>query len=343
MKILLVSSFRTWELGASYLRAFQTLGHAPACFDMSREYEKSYTLTRNRYTQILISPFIVRKVNERLLTLTRDIKPDLVFVHKGKCIKPETLEQIKSDTGAVIMNFNPDDPFNKNRGASSNLIRDSIGSYDAYFIWSKSLIPKLRQAGAKAASYLPFAADEALHCPVGPDATGNQNNYRTVTFVGNWDEAREQWLSKLRGIDLHIWGTDYWSKRCRTSYLQSCWQGRAVFGSEMSKIIRSSGINLNILRRQNKGSHNMRTFEIPACGGFMLHERSEEVRDFFEEGKEIACFSSSAELAEKVDYYLSRDELRNDMARNSHSKVREHTYTGRAQRVLDVYGEIRRN
>ena len=59
---------------------------------------------------------------------------------------------------------------------------------------------------------------------------------------------------------------------------------------------------MNVLRLQNKGSHNMRTFEIPASGGFMLQERSNEVLEFFEEGKEIECFSSVKELKDKINF-----------------------------------------
>ena len=47
-----------------------------------------------------------------------------------------------------------------------------------------------------------------------------------------------------------------------------------------------------------------RTFHIPACGGFMLHERTAEVREFFDEGRECAMFEGAAEMVAKVGYYL---------------------------------------
>ena len=50
----------------------------------------------------------------------------------------------------------------------------------------------------------------------------------------------------------------------------------------------------------------MRTFEIPASKGFMLHEKSEEVMDFFEEGKEAEYFSSPEEVLDKLKFYLRR-------------------------------------
>ena len=85
----------------------------------------------------------------------------------------------------------------------------------------------------------------------------------------------------------------------------------------------------------------MRTFEVPGCGGFLLTERSEEQLEFFEEGKEIACFSTPEELREKIEFYLPRDELRRKMAEAAHKKVAEgHTYLDRVKLILAVYEEI---
>jgi hypothetical protein len=69
------------------------------------------------------------------------------------------------------------------------------------------------------------------------------------------------------------------------------YQGREVRGREMSAVLFSARVSLNILRLQGKGSHTMRTFEAPASGAFVLAERSEEQLEFFEEDRE-ACTSA---------------------------------------------------
>jgi spore maturation protein CgeB len=310
---------------------------------MTEEYEKTSRLTKNRYTNRIILPYAVRVINKKLLTVVKDYKPDLVFIHKGQLIYPETLKEIRANTRALLFIFNPDNPFSLNRSASSKFIRNSIPIYDVYFIWAKALVPKLKYAGAKQVEYLPFGCDFELHHPV--SFTGDESKIygSDVVFVGNWDEERERWLSELEGYNLAIWGTDYWKKRCRNKFLRSCWKSRAVIGDEMVKVCLTSKINLNILRLQNKGSHNMRTFEIPACGGFMLHERSDEVVEFFGEDKEIACFSTPEELREKIDYYLPRERLRQGMAERAYKKVQNHTYHERVKRILEIYKEIKVN
>jgi spore maturation protein CgeB len=78
-----------------------------------------------------------------------------------------------------------------------------------------------------------------------------------------------------------------------------------------------------------------RTYEIPACGGFMLHERSDELAKFFEEGKEVACFESSAEVAEKIHYYLRHEDERKAIAQAGYNRcVPAYSYDNRMSEIV---------
>jgi spore maturation protein CgeB len=78
-----------------------------------------------------------------------------------------------------------------------------------------------------------------------------------------------------------------------------------------------------------------RTFEIPACEGFMLHERTPELLELYEEGKEVACFGSVEELASKIEYYLAHPEEREAIARASHARcVPAYSYDERIKEIL---------
>jgi glycosyltransferase involved in cell wall biosynthesis len=343
IKILLVSSFEPWSLALAYFREFRRLGHETIRFDMTTEYEKVSQLTKNRYTNRVVFPYAAGVMNKKLLEVVKNCNPELIFIHKGQSIFPETLKKIKDNMPALLFIFNPDDPFNPNRGASSKFIRNSISIYDAYFIWSKALVPKLKHAGARRAEYLPFAYDLELHYPISLADEDKKTYGSDVAFVGTWDEERERWLSELEGHNLAIWGSDYWKTRCRNKFLSSSWKHRVVIGNEMSKVCLNSKINLNILRLQNKGSHNMRTFEIPACGAFMLHERSDEVLEFFEEGKEIECYNSIKEFKDKIDFYLNNDNLRIKVAKAGYERCMRsgYLYGDRVKQILTVYEKLR--
>jgi spore maturation protein CgeB len=99
---------------------------------------------------------------------------------------------------------------------------------------------------------------------------------------------------------------------------------------------------LNFLREQNKGAHNMRTFEIPATGAFQLATRSEEHLAWFAEGREIACFETSHELMSQVAYYLEHDTERDQIAQAGHRCLEEghHTYADRMKQVLDEVARL---
>jgi spore maturation protein CgeB len=83
-----------------------------------------------------------------------------------------------------------------------------------------------------------------------------------------------------------------------------------------------------------------RTYEIPACGGFMLHERTDEVLELFEEGKEMACFGSIQELAEKINFYLAHPEERESIARAGYERcVPAYSYDHRMAEIIKWHVE----
>lgn len=340
MKIFIVGSFKNGDLGASYLAAFRSLGYEPSIFDIELEYKKSSFLTINRYTNRIIMPYAVFLINKKLLKQADSEKPKFIFIIKEHFINSKTLSKMKSITGAKIFLFNPDNPFIYNGRLSVKETEACIPLYDAYFTYSEKFIPELGKAGVKKVEFLPFAYDPDLHHPVLVSDEDRKFYGNDVAFVGNWNFYREKYLSALRGYRLSIWGTNYWDTRCEDDFLRQCWRRRIVVGDEMSRVLQSSKINLNILNPlNNKDSHNMRTFEIPACGGFMLHERSSELIHFLEEGKEVECFDSPEELKDKINFYLKNDNLRQKIASAGYRKIinSNSTYKDRAARILKAY------
>jgi spore maturation protein CgeB len=84
-----------------------------------------------------------------------------------------------------------------------------------------------------------------------------------------------------------------------------------------------------------------RTYEIPACGGFMLHERTPELRELYDEGKEVACFGSVEELAFKIEYYLARPEECEALARAGYVRcVPAYSYDSRVKEILRYHEKI---
>src|SRR5690606_8125262 len=91
-------------------------------------------------------------------------------------------------------------------------------------------------------------------------------------------------------------------------------QLRPAYGREFSLALNSGKIALAFLREHNRDLQTMRTYEIPGCGAFMLHERTPEVTAIFREGEEAEFFGSYEEMKRKIDRYLADDSARQRIA-----------------------------
>lgn len=339
MKILLIGDFSFGTLGLSYCNAFKKLNCEVYKFDTVKSYNEINPFVKYGLADRLFSRIFVQDINKAILQSVVLHKPDIVFVIKGSIVFPDTLKKIKSLNKGLLINFNPDNPFNPNKGASNDFIRKSIPLYDCYFIWGKFLMPLLKNAGAKHVEYLPFAYDPELHYPVKISDEEKKIFGSDIAFIGSWDKEREYWLSKITDYDLAIWG-NAWEKLSIFSPLRKKWKGRAVIGEDFSKVCNASKIVLNLIRKQNENAHNMRTFEVPACKGFMLTTRTSEQSVFFEEGKDMVCFETPDELIKKINEYLFKNEDRKKTSEEAYKKVQPHVYMERAKAILDVCSRI---
>jgi hypothetical protein len=277
---------------------------------------------------------------ERLLIrMLRAFGPTVVLFVKCDDIRPGVYAKVRATTGAALAAFHPDDPFAVagwlRRGPSHGNAMGQMKSVDAFFVWSRKLALQASDAGAHA-HLLWFAADPLVHHPVALSPRDLEVFGADVTFVGNWDRERERWLSRIEGCRLAIWGDAYWSTACTDRRLRAAWRGKPLVGEDMAKAVLATAVNLNVLRTQNKNACNMRTFEIPACGGFLLHERSEGLLEILEPGVECDDFGTPEELCAKIRYWLRLPKRRQEAADRGHVAIQRHTYEARAREILRI-------
>ena len=91
----------------------------------------------------------------------------------------------------------------------------------------------------------------------------------------------------------------------------------------MPLVFTGSRINLNITLRSIHSGIPLRVLDIMACGGFVLTNWQPEIEEYFADGEEIVMFRSLEECMSKIDYYLTHEEERKQIARNGQKKVRE--------------------
>ena len=111
-----------------------------------------------------------------------------------------------------------------------------------------------------------------------------------------------------------------------------------VRGRDFRMALGGAKIVVNLVRRENRDDHVMRTFEGPACGAFMLHERTESHLEIFREEKEAAFFESSDELIDKVRYYLTHEHERERIRQAGHARTLRggNSYRDRLEQILQT-------
>lgn len=113
--------------------------------------------------------------------------------------------------------------------------------------------------------------------------------------------------------------------------------GIADSGSMLPKIYNCSKINLEITSKTFRSGITLRLFEIMCAGGFVIANYQSEMLEYFTPGKDIVIYESIPDLLCKIDYYLSHEDERQQIAKNGQENVlKHHTYHIRTKEILDV-------
>ena len=96
-------------------------------------------------------------------------------------------------------------------------------------------------------------------------------------------------------------------------------------------------VSFNATSRQMKEGVNQRVFDVPACRGVIVTDRTRQLEDLMEPNKEIIAYREQAEIPEKVDHVLNDKHFRNKIAEAGYHRVlSEHTYCHRLKRLIHV-------
>lgn len=107
--------------------------------------------------------------------------------------------------------------------------------------------------------------------------------------------------------------------------------------TEMPKVFQASRINLNITMRPIVTGLSQRIWDVLACGGFLITNYQAEIPDYFEIGKDLETYESMAELEEKIQYYLTHEDERMEIAIHGYEKVASHhTYEIRLAQMIKI-------
>jgi spore maturation protein CgeB len=279
-----------------------------------------------------------REFNLQIMRDLSSFEPDVMVVYKGESVMPDTLKAARAE-GVYCVNIFPDVSI----FTHGPWLPKTLPLYHHLFT-TKSFGPRdlKRHLGLTNVTVLLHGFDPELHCPLPLGASVPLALKAEVSFIGTWSPKKEAIidtvLRECPGIDLKIWGSQWGS--AQSAAVREHSMGMEIMGSVYPVAIQGSTVNLAILSEARIGSSagdqiTSRTFHIPASGGFMLHERTEELLTHMTEGEEVACFSVAKELADKVRYYLAHGEERERIRIGGYQRcLAEHSIDHRAGEVL---------
>jgi spore maturation protein CgeB len=315
------------------MRALEQLGHRVWPVDTfanrmcsPRGFLSRVTWKLFRLGVPFLGPLDLAGTNRHILEIARTRPIDILWVEKSLMVRPSTLRQVKNlRPSCVLIGYSPDDMASRHNQSSQFL--GCLAWYDVYFTTKSFGVEELKSLGCRRVYFVPNAFDPNTHRPMKLSASRKEHIGAPVGFVGTFERERARSMNFLasQGIKVRVYGNRWQSFHPTTPNLRI--EGRAVYGDDYAEVLSAFDIVLCYLRRINRDKQTTRSMEIPACGAFMLAERTDEHLELFQEGVEAEFFSSDDELLEKVRYYLAHPQERQRIAEAGRQRCLRSDYT----------------
>ena len=292
----------------------------------------------------LLRSAAVREFNAALVSEVERSAPEFLLVFKGTFVTGETIARVRA-AGTRAYCFYPD----VSTRTHGPYIPRALREYDWVFTTKRfGVLDMAQHLQVTRASVLPHGYDPDLHRPLDLNEHDLERYGCDVSFIGTWSPKKEKTLASLRERlptrSVRIWGSQW--RRARHPLVRVVASTHPVEGDEYVRAICASTINLAILSEKRAGASSddqitSRTFHIPACGGFMLHERTGELEEYLVENESVACFDGVDELAAQVTRFLGDSVTRQAIARSGRAAiVPGHAWDARIRDILDHHARM---
>jgi spore maturation protein CgeB len=293
---------------------------------------------RNRIVRAwrrLRTAYELRRYRQTILEAARTSRAEILLTLKGSYLDPAFLDQVRA-MGIKIVMLYPDLHFRHN-----DFQPDWIGHYDLFVTTKSFHLPYLETVLPKERiAYLPHGYSPAVHTAHAVPATNADFGW-DICYAGNRSVEKQDWvrglLDRVPHVKALILGTGWEDFSHPSATIAGL-----VTGVRYAEAIARSRINIAVHWGTDPVTRwgdlvSTRSFEIPACGGFMLHIDNEEVRTFYTPGAECDVFDTPDELASKVHHYLEHPDERMAIAAAGHARaVPAYSYHTRARKIMSI-------
>lgn len=323
MKLLLVGNPGGTNVADSFLYAAKTLSIEATLIPATSAF-RANTLHRHVSWRLLgHKPPRLGEFSRRVATDVATFRPTHLVTTGLAPVNAETLSGMKDVQRIAYLT---DDPWNPE--FASKWFMDALLQYDVVYTTRRSNISDLIDLGCRDVRYLPFGYDPRhfFYEPRSKDVD--------VFFAGGAEPKRVEYVAPLvAGPWTMELAGDRWDKyeQTKANYIGH------LDAEQLREHTTGARVNVCLVRRTNRDGHVMRSFEIPACGGCMVAEDTEEHRAIFRSDEKAALyFSSPDELRSCVRRLLKDEPLQRMLAAAAHRIVTAggNTYADRLVSML---------
>jgi hypothetical protein len=317
------SLYRLWALERQGHRVLQLNAFA---------FEPTQPNLRKIVHRVQMGPW-VNRLNRAVLAMAERERPDVFWADKLLALRPETLEALRR-MGVVSVSYMIDNVFGRRNDPGWRLYVKDLPHFDLHVVQRDKNVAEYREHGARDVLKIQTAYEPTIHFP---PAAGwsDRDRDRDVSFIGTPYDDRAQFLTRLWkefGLPVAISGGLVWKKALGPEATAALYRGHGeLFREAYREGIWRSKINLSFLTHANQDEFVHKSFEIAACEGFLLAERSAGHLARFVEDEEAVFFEGIDECVAKIRKYLPEAAARARIAAAGRRRAEQSGYHNDAQ------------
>lgn len=318
------------HVASSLERAARARGLGVRVIDAMDGYRGPWLLKKSLWWFAEKRPLRMGRFSAEIATAITDAPPRVLLTLGQAPVDGSLLDRARA-LGARCVNWSTDDPWNPAHRAGWHM--RNLLHYDLVLTPRRANLADFRSLGCRAVDWLPFGYDPDLFKPPPPSDTATAARH-DVLFVGGADADRAAFFEEFARVGpAPALAGAYWNRRAACARFAI---GLKTAG-ELCALTAAASVNLCLVRRANRDGHVMRSFEIPAVGGFMIAEDTDEHREFFgPDGECVLYFRTPAEAATRAREALANPAERARMAGAARARVVAggHTYGDRLEAIM---------
>ncbi len=339
LKILYASGLSPNDSSLYRLWALERQGHSVIAIN-AYEYEPTSPLLKKIVHRAQVGPW-VKRLNQDILTVAERERPDVFWADKLLALQPQTLEKLRRMRIASI-SYMIDNVFGVRGDPGWRLYKKDLTEFDLHVVQRDKNVVEYREHGARDVLKIQTAYEPSIHFPA-PPGWSDADRDRGVSFIGTPYDDRATFLTRLWkefNLPVTISGSSVWRERLTPEAQQAIYSGRELYGRDYREAIWRAKINLSFLTHSNHDEFAHKSFEIAACEGFLLVERSPGHLARFVEDEEAVFFEGIEECVQKIRRYLPDEASRARIAAAGRARAERSGYHNDAQ-VAKIIARLR--